>query len=302
MQQNSSAPAVVVTHAERAADSGWFSADQCDALFAAVLAHDDIHLDAEPPTSIHLNYSQQQLQQCYRISRQLWDSGVDRAAFAALATRVHLDHAASSDDGIAFKHVRAKFKQLRCAYVVCGAQHKYPMVFHWMTVAMGHLQDAIKTSRPIAAGRWSVLLCLALRKLPFALMLRQMDQFRPATTASFAAWVGQQFDSIRATLAKDGVTAWEFHRARIVISRMTALYDNLTVLYPSAYHHSVSRYLSTLNGLMGTKHDELLVRDINGLQDYRTDKFSIADDIRQRLSALINALSMPARELHSKAA
>lgn len=49
-----------------------FPQAQCDALFAAVLAHDDIDLDAGLPDTIHLDYTPEQLDQCFRICKQLW--------------------------------------------------------------------------------------------------------------------------------------------------------------------------------------------------------------------------------------
>ncbi len=61
-----------------ALDEPRFSAEQCDTLFAAVLAHDDIDLNATLPDAIHLDYTPEQLTQCYRICRQLWKDGVDR--------------------------------------------------------------------------------------------------------------------------------------------------------------------------------------------------------------------------------
>ena len=38
-----------------------FSAEQCDALFAAVLAHDDIDLGAQLPETISLDYTPDQI-------------------------------------------------------------------------------------------------------------------------------------------------------------------------------------------------------------------------------------------------
>ena len=48
----------------------------CDDLFAAVLDHDLVDLEAELPGLIHLYYSQDQIVQSYRLSHQLWREGV----------------------------------------------------------------------------------------------------------------------------------------------------------------------------------------------------------------------------------
>lgn len=107
-------------------DAPRFSAAQCDALFDAVLAHDDIDLDAELPDAIHLDYSPEQLTQCYRICRQLWKEGVDRAALGKIVEKIFWHRSLSPEDQLAFKDVRARFKHLRFAYVACDERHRYP--------------------------------------------------------------------------------------------------------------------------------------------------------------------------------
>lgn len=263
-----------------------FSAEQCDALFAAVLVHDDIDLGAELPPTIHLDYSQEQLTQCYRICRQLWDEGLDRVAFGKLIEKIRRSRELGDEDRRVFKYARAKFKHLRFAYIVCDRRHQCPTTFDWMIKAMGCLQDAFKYGQQRSKACWSIMLRLSMRKLPFSLMHRQMNNFEPTTTASFVDYVHRQIAVIRRNLAKDGLTGKEFHDTRKIISQQVALYDNLKVLYPSPYHASVSKYLSTINGLMGAVHDELVVRRFNKTQDYFADKFAMPDDIRLRLTAL----------------
>lgn len=73
---------------------------------------------------------------------------------------------------------------------------------------------------------------------------------------------------------------------RKVISRLVALYDNLKILYPSPYHVSVSKYLSTINGLMGGMHDELIIKKFDNTQDYYADAFAMPQEIRERLTVL----------------
>jgi hypothetical protein len=70
---------------------------------------------------------------------------------------------------------------------------------------------------------------------------------------------------------------------RKVISRQVAMYDNFKTLYPSAYHQSISQCVSTLNGLMGSLHDELIAKKFNKTQDYYKDVFVMPEEIRLRL-------------------
>jgi hypothetical protein len=87
-------------------------------------------------------------------------------------------------------------------------------------------------------------------------------------------------------LTKKEITGKEFHEMRKVISRQVAMYDNLKTLYPSPYHRNISEYLSTLNGLMGSKHDELIAKKFNKTQDYYKDTFVMPEDIKHRLIEL----------------
>jgi hypothetical protein len=89
-------------------------------------------------------------------------------------------------------------------------------------------------------------------------------------------------------LAKGPITSHEFHEMRKVISRQVAMYDNFKTLYPSAYHKSISQCVSTLNGLMGSLHDELIAKKFDKTQHYYKDKFIMPDEIRVRLEQLIS--------------
>jgi hypothetical protein len=61
------------------------------------------------------------------------------------------------------------------------------------------------------------------------------------------------------------------------------MYDNLKTLYPSDYHRSISECLSTLNGLMGSMHDELIAKKFDKSQNYYTDTFVMPEKIKRRL-------------------
>lgn len=264
-----------------------FPAAQCAALFAAVLAHDDLHPDAVLPASIRLDYTAEQLAACYRICRQLWEQGVDRATLREIITKLGRARALSPEEQAAYKHIRARFKHLRFAYAACSAGHRYPRRFHWLTGLMGNLQDAFKNGQRAAVARaaWGLRLLLAPR--PYAFIARSLDRFRPTTPESFRAYVGREMAFVRQHLARPAVTSKEFHEMRKVISRQVALYDNLKILYPTPDHENISRCLSTLNGLMGRAHDELIVRRFNQPRDYYAAPFPLPEEIRRRLTALV---------------
>ena len=125
-----------------------------------------------------------------------------------------------------------------------------------------------------------------LTKPLYAIVVHEIESFQLSTVESFKHYVKNEINFIRSNLAKDKITSHEFHDMRKVISRQVAMYDNLKTLYPSAYHHSISKCFSTLNGLMGSLHDELIVRKFNKTQDYYKDVFSLPEEIRLRLEQL----------------
>jgi hypothetical protein len=234
-----------------------FSAAQCDTLFAAVLVHDQLYPDAVLPDTIHLDYTSDQLNECFQICQQLWQAGPNHQHLKQMIEKIYSLGELDAKDQYAYYCMRAKIKHLRFAFVMFDEKHKYPMIFHWMTAVMGHLQDVLKNAQP-------------------------------SSVESFRQYVHDEMQFIRMHLAKGPVTSHEFHEMRKVISRQVAMYDNFKTLYPSVYHQSISQCVSTLNGLMGSLHDELIAKKFDKTQHYYKDKFVMPDEIRLRLEQLTN--------------
>jgi hypothetical protein len=270
-----------------------FSAEQCNALFGAILVHDDIDLAAELPETINLDYSQQQFTQCYRICLQLWEEGVDRKFLSKVAEKLYWHGCLDSEDQTAFKNVRAKFKHLRFAYVTFDKHHRYPIRFHRLVRRMGNLQDAFKHEQFADVRRKAIRLRLLSIKFVYALSSREIRQFQPSTPEAFRDYINNEIHFIRLNLVEVKNTGRVFHEMRKVISRQVALYDNLKILYPSPYHRTLSLYLSTLNGLMGKMHDDLIAKHFDDTEDYESHTFAMPAEIRQRLIALTEKYEQP---------
>ncbi len=268
-----------------------FSEEQCTALFQAVLVHDDLYPEAKLPDKITLNYSEEQLNNCFKICLQLWQQGVDRKKFKAMIIKIYHQQALNPDEQLAFKYMRARFKHLRFAYGMLNNTHKYPLLFHIMIALMGYLQDAFKNNQKFSVKTTALVLRFFLSKVPYAVSVKKVYRFKLATPASFQSFVLKQIKFIRSNLEQEEVTSKVFHEMRIVISRLVALYDNLKTLYPSEYHNSISEYLSTLNGMMGGLHDKLIARKFNKTQNYNKDTFKIPGEIRHRLIILTKSFN-----------
>lgn len=254
-------------------------------LYAAVQVDDRVEAGVALPAAIHLDYDQAQLIQGFRLCRQLWTHDVDRRAFRRTVARIARERAVPEDERVRFKDVRAKFKHLRFAHAAFDERHRYPPLFNAITRLMGQLQDAFKNGQHGLVARRAALLWLFLDPLPFGLVRREADDFRPTTPATFRRYVEDQIATIRADLARPRITGKDFHQLRKVISRQVAQYDSLRTLHPTPYHQAISRYLSAINGLMGGLHDVLVERRARGEMDYHRAPFAIPDDIRERLAA-----------------
>lgn len=270
-----------------------FSVEQCNELFAAILVHDDVDLTAKLPETIHLEYSQHQLTQCYRICLQLWQEGVDRKFLSRVAETLYWHRSLDPEAEIAFKTMRAKFKHLRFAYMTFDTHHCYPPEFHRIIRKMGNLQDAFKHEHAADMSRAAIYVRLLTINFVYAFSTWKIRQFEPTTTEAFRDYINNELHLIRLNLLEEKVTGRVFHEMRKVISRQVALYDNLKTLYPSPYHTELSRYLSTLNGLMGNMHDELIAKHFDDTQDYESHTFKVPAQIRQRLIALTERYEKP---------
>jgi hypothetical protein len=271
----------------KALDARRFDQVQLDALFAAVLIDDEVDAETPLPDRITLDWDQALLVNGYRICRQLWTDGVDRARLIALVEKVGRDRDLGADDRLAYKYARAKFKHVRFACALFGAKHRYPTILDWMTTALGHLQDAFKNGETRRVGREAMLNRLFLRDAPMALLHREIDRLDPATPAGFRAYTARQIATLREVVARDTVTGAQFHAARKIASRQVAFYDTIRTIQPTEERFRMSRALAAINGLMGSMHDELVERRVAGTQDYHREHFRLPDEIRARIAALV---------------
>ena len=276
---------------QEAADKYGITAEQCDALFAAIQVNDDVHLDTVPPETMHLDYAPEQFERSFMLARRLWDVGVHRDALIHLAAKLTLGGRLEQADMKEFKDIRARFKQLRFASMIFDETHHYSPALHQFTKTMGHLQDALKNGRRLGVVVRAVALRVLLTHIAFRRMKRGLDRFRPSSQPDFRAYVNGELDAIRAFLAKPEVTGKEFHEVRKVISRMMAIYNSMNTLYPSAYHRQITLFISTINGMMGGMHDGMIERRLSGAQDYHAETFPLPPEIGQRLWRLERSLA-----------
>ena len=256
-----------------------------EALFARLLTHDVVDLDAALPAAIRLDYADDQLERCFRLSRQMWRDGVDRPGLARLVVRLGFGRPDPAPRR-AFKHVRARFKHLRCCLAAFDARHRYSPAFNLLIVKMGRLQDALGSRQPGARRAQAAIVRLLLTPLPWQAVRRQVEDYRPCTAESFRAYVAAETAALARGLAEPALTAETFHDLRKIVSRWVAVYDVLDVLYPTPDHARIARYVGSVNGMMGALHDRMVERRLAGTQDYDRDTFPLPPEVRERLEPL----------------
>lgn len=262
-----------------------FSKQQCDDLYEMILVDDDIHLEAHFPEKIHFDYTQTQLIQSFLICRQVWVEGILDTHFPKIIDQLCSSYQITSEEKAIYKMVRAKFKHLCYAYRVFDDRHKASLSLTIATALLGELQDGFKNEKmSIVRSRAYVLKFFWKDSRGLALLRRDVQRFFPCSLESFTSNLQKRIKFIHKQLdLHSAISASEFHSIRKQISMFAALYGTFDVLFPSPYHHQIFQAIATINGLMGSYHDELIEKKLNKTQNYFFDRFAMPDEILYRL-------------------
>jgi hypothetical protein len=276
-----------MTPLRRAAlEEGAYGAQTLDALVSAIDVNDLIDLQAALPRAVTLDYPPERFIEGFRLSRQLWQLGFDRAGLIALAARLRRGETIDEAQRHWFKQVRARFKHLRFAFFLYSQRHRSPKMLSLVTLVMGELQDAVKVKGPAEVRQQASRLSFLLKAPTWRLLTREADRFVPSDAAGFRRFTLSEVASLQPLLSSPTIGAHAFHAGRKVISRQVSFHDDMRTLYPAEEHQTMARWLATLNGLMGQFHDDLVARNASGKFSYVRDTFALPDDIRGRLGEL----------------
>ncbi|WP_260928080.1 hypothetical protein [Novosphingobium sp. 9] len=266
-----------------------YSAQIIDALFDAVENDDVVDPVVSLPDTMPVSYNRQQMQACLDLCIQFWTEGTQRTSLLSLTGALIRTGTLTPEARRTFKLIRARYKHLRFALVLYGARHKAPLMFRTTVVVMGLLQDAFKLERR-AATIWYALLLRVLASWPVWIGVRREVADVPLDSAEgFRRFRKEEIDRLRLWLEAPDLNAHRFHAMRKVASRLVSFYDTARILEPDEDAYRLSRYLSAINGLMGSLHDVLVAEAAAGQRDYDNDPVELPADIRQRLTALAEA-------------
>lgn len=254
---------------------------------------DDINMNAHYPYKANTECNQEVLEECYRITWQLLARRSKIKEFRRILMKIALRRKALFEEQEFYKEIRAQFKHMRFGCCNFDRRHTYPWQLHFVTCQMGFLQDAFRNGQHFKTFRKALLLWSVLHPLLFRLILKRLADFKPATPEKFKNFQKNELNKIIDVLNFDQkVTGHQFHSLRKIISRRTAYVDTLRVIRKDKELDALSTFLATINGLMGDMHDEIVLKDIRGDSDYYKEQFSLPNEIKLRLTVLVESESL----------
>lgn len=269
-----------------------FPARILDAMFYAVDTDDLVDPEVSLPDPVPVACTRDEMRRCLDLCVQFWEEAADREVMSKLAGRLLRTHDLSPQERVEYKHIRARYKHLRFAFVLYGTKHKPPPLFAATVAVMGHLQDAFRIGNRAGVRRYGFLLRTLLSKPVWQYVKREVASVKLDNASGFLAFRRGEVRKIERAL-NDTVTSHGFHSIRKIVSRQVSFYDTLKTLEPDDRLYEVSRFLSAINGLMGSMHDGLVEQAGAGQRSYHRDVLELPNDIRTRLETLV--ANYPAR-------
>ncbi len=264
-----------------------FPQETLDALFQAVEMDDVVDPVVSLPDPIPATCTEEVMRRCFDLCVQFWLEGADRNQMRDLVNTLLFTGDLPQDARARYKHIRAAYKQMRFAVVLYDKRHKAPLLFRLTVAMMGHLQDAFRNRRRGAVMGHALMLRFMLSLPVWMLVRREIESVQIDDAAGFRAFNKAEFRRLKGWLESGSLNGHRFHMMRKVVSRQVSFYDVRRTLQPDDQVYRMSRFLSAINGLMGSMHDDLVEQAGAGQRDYNRDDFPMPRDIGDRLKALV---------------
>jgi hypothetical protein len=263
-----------------------FPRARLDAFFAAVLINDVVDAELVLPAGIPVHQPQGRLADYHALCRQLWIEGVDRTNLRQLSGMAIAGRSPDPETLTRFKHVRAKFKQLRYASTLLDQDYRTPLLLGAATAVMGQLQDAYRHHQLRQIRLHGLQLRILTTRPCLAWMGNTAAAFQPLPSRLFAERLGRDLDELAEQLASGPVSGKAFHAMRKIVSRHNSFWTAMTVIHPATSHHRLFRWMSAVNGMMGAMHDGLVAAEAERAGSYEQPA-PLPDDLRAMLDKLV---------------
>ena len=263
-----------------------FPAESLRRLFDAVEVNDIVDAHVTLPDPIVLACPEESIRQCYALCLQFWEDGFARADALRLVEKLLRNEGLSADERLEFKYIRARYKHLRFAQRLYSKHHVSDYLFDRTTRQLGKLQDGFRSGRRSGIVRSGLKLRVLLSKPVWWVVQRSMKNTRLASEAELIAFQKAEMLGLKRAIAGTAFAGHEFHTVRKIVSMQVSFYDTLRTLGPNDHAFRMSRFLAAINGLMGSRHDEMVAEALSGRRHYDTPA-PLATETRSRLETLI---------------
>lgn len=265
-----------------------FSNEVIARLFLAVDEDDVIDEHATLPQAVSFQCSQESIRDNYALCLQFWKDGFTRKDLLNLIIKQLKNGELSQKEQMQYKYIRARYKHLRFAQQLYRKRHQAGFLFSKMTVFLGRFQDGFRNKQEEVITFYGKILRRYHLNIPIWMFVHCSLRYSQLDTADgFLFYCREQMRTLRILVAKPLLTGKEFHDMRKIISQQVSYYDTLRAIDPTNHNaFQVSRFLSTINGLMGSRHDEMVADDMAHLKSYDAP-VALDDAIRTRLESLL---------------
>jgi hypothetical protein len=263
-----------------------FPADTMRRMFDAVDVNDVIDAHAPLPDPIVLGCPEDSIRQSYALCLQFWKDGFTRADALRLVEKLLRNEGLSADERLEFKHIRARYKHLRFTQRLYSKRHTSDYLFDKTTRVLGKLQDAFRGGRRGNIVRSALRLRVLLSKPVWSMVQRSLENTQLDSEAGLIAFQKAEIRGLKKAMASTSFAGHEFHTVRKIVSMQVCFYDTLRTLGPNDHAYRMSRSLAAINGLMGSRHDEIIAEALSGRRSYDTPA-PLANETRSRLETLI---------------
>jgi len=263
-----------------------FPAETLQRLFDAVAVDDIVDAHVALPEPIVLGCPDESIRQCYAVCLQFWEDGFTREDALRLVEKLLRNEGLSADERLEFKDIRARYKHLRFAQRLYSKQHRSNRIFDLTTRVLGKLQDAFRSGRRSGIVRSGLQLRILLSKPVWSTVRRAMQTTQLDNEAGFVAFQQSEMRNLKKAVSRTTFAGHQFHSVRKIVSMQVSFYDTLRSLGPNDHAYRMSRFLAAINGLMGSRHDEMVAEALSGRRHYETPA-PLATETRSRLETLI---------------
>jgi hypothetical protein len=263
-----------------------FPAETLRRLFDAVDVNDMVDAHVALPDPIVLACPEDSIRQCYALCLHYWKDGASRTDALRLINKLLRNEGLSADERLEYKHIRARYKHLRFSQRLYSKSHKSDYLFDKTTRLLGKLQDAFRGGRRDDIIRNGLRLRILLSKPVWWIVKRSMEHTRLDSEAGLIAFQKAEIKALKEAMASTTFVGDQFHSVRKIVSMQVSFYDTLRTLGPNDHAYRMSRFLAAINGLMGSRHDEMVAEALSGRRHYDTPA-PLANETRSRLETLV---------------